>query len=145
VKGTSVADSEKYLPFIPPLHGTSELRFDFEIKSAKIKHAFVKAQMEYYGNQDQIFSAYGTETHTPGYTLFNAGVGGSFANKEGKTICSLYIMGNNLFDNAYQDHLSRLKYFEPYPTDPRAHGIYNMGRNISFKLDFPFNYNLKKS
>jgi len=39
----------------------------------------------------------------------------------------------------YQDHLSRLKYFEPYPTSPIAHhGIYNMGRNFSVKLDFPF-------
>ena len=145
VKGKSVADSEKYLPFIPPLHGTSELRYDFEIKSARIKHAFVKAQMEYYANQDQIFAAYSTETRTPGYTLFNAGVGGSITDKAGKTICSIYMMGNNLFDVAYQDHLSRLKYFEPYPSDARGHGIYNMGRNISFKLDFPLNYNLKKS
>lgn len=145
MKGNSVADSEKYLPFIPPLHGTSELRYDFEIRYLKIKHGFVKAQMEYYANQDQVFSAYKTETRTPGYTLFNAGVGGSFTNKEGKTFCSVYIMGNNLFDIAYQDHLSRLKYFEPYPSDPRAHGIYNMGRNISLKLDFPLNYNLKKS
>ena len=37
---------------------------------------------------------------------------------------------------AYQDHLNRLKYFESYPNDPRPyHGIYNMGRNISFKID----------
>lgn len=143
LSGKSVSDSEKYLPFIPPLHGTSELRFDFEIKAARIKHAFLKAQMEYYSSQDQVYAAYGTETRTPGYTLFNAGVGGSFTNKEGKTACSVYIMGNNLFDIAYQDHLSRLKYFEPYPTDPRAHGIYNMGRNISLKIDFPLNYSLK--
>ena len=53
-------------------------------------------------------------------------------------------MANNLFDVAYQDHLSRLKYFEPYPTDPRPyHGIYKMGRNIAFKLDFPLSFNLK--
>jgi hypothetical protein len=39
------------------------------------------------------------------------------------------------FDVAYQSHLNRLKYFEPYPDDARAyHGIYNMGRNFSIKV-----------
>ena len=148
---TPVSDSEKYLPFIPPLHGISELRFDFDNKSLNIKHGFVKLQMEYYANQNRIYSAYGTETRTPGYTLFNAGIGGSFVNKLGKTICSVYLMANNLFDVTYWDHLSRLKYFygnyqNPSPTDnAREHGIYGMGRNISFKIDFPLNANLKKS
>jgi len=149
--GIAVSDSEKYLPFIPPLHGTSELRFDFDMKSLHIKHGFVKMQMEYYANQDRIYSAFGTETRTPGYTLFDAGIGGSFVNKQNKTICSVYLMANNIFDITYWDHLSRLKYFygnyqNPSATDdPREHGIYNMGRNISFKLDFPLSYNLKKS
>jgi len=148
--GKPVADTEKYLPFIPPLHGISELRLDFDIKSLNIKHGFIKAQMEYYANQDRIYSAYGTETRTPGYTLFNAGVGGSFVNKSGKTTCSIYLMANNIFDVVYWDHLSRLKYFygnylNPSATDnPREHGIYSMGRNISFKIDFPLDNNLKK-
>jgi iron complex outermembrane receptor protein len=50
-------------------------------------------------------------------------------------------MGNNLFDVAYQDHLSRLKYFEPYPGSPVGHpGIYNMGRNFSIKIDVPLSF-----
>jgi len=54
-------------------------------------------------------------------------------------------MGNNLFDVAYQDHLSRLKYFEPYPTDPRPyHGIYGIGRDFSIKLDFPLDFDQKR-
>jgi iron complex outermembrane receptor protein len=54
-------------------------------------------------------------------------------------------MGNNLFDVAYFDHLSRLKYFYYSPTDTNpAHGIHNMGRNISFKLDFPLDFNSHK-
>lgn len=148
--GNAVPDSEKYLPFIPPLHGISELRFDFDAKSLKIKHGFVKLQMEYYANQNRIYSAYGTETKTPGYTLFNAGIGGSFINKLNKTICSIYLMANNLFDADNWDHLSRLKYFygnykNPTATDnSREHGIYGMGKNISLKIDFPFNYFLKK-
>jgi len=47
-------------------------------------------------------------------------------------------MGNNLFDVAYFDHLSRLKYFlySGDDTNP-AHGIHNIGRNIAFRIDFP--------
>ena len=140
-----VADSEKYLPFIPSLHGTSELRFDFDCKIMNIKKGFVKLQMEYYSTQNRVFSAYNTETRTPGYTLFNASVGGNFVNKKNKTVFSLYVMANNIFDIAYWDHLSRLKYFTSYPTDSREHGIYNMGRNIAVKIDFPLNFDLKKT
>lgn len=142
VAGKAVADTERYLPFIPPLHGFSELRVDWNTKA--IKHGFVKIQAECYANQNRIYEAYGTETSTPGYTLFNAGVGGSFVNKQNITICSIYVMANNLFDVTYWDHLSRLKYFTSNPDDSREHGIYNMGRNISCKLIFPFSSNLKK-
>jgi len=144
VPGKSIADSERYLPFIPPMHGTSELRYDFDIRRANIKHGFIKAQVEYYATQNQVFSAYNTETPTPGYTLLNAGIGGSFTDKKGKVIFNLYIMGNNLFDMAYQDHLSRLKYFDYAGNKTNRHGIYNMGRNISFKIDIPLNFSLKK-
>ncbi|MES2004564.1 MAG: TonB-dependent receptor [Bacteroidota bacterium] len=141
--GTKIPDDQKYLPFIPPFHGVSELRLDFA--STTIKHGFIKAQVEYYGAQNRAFIAYNTETPTAGYTLFNAGVGGSFVNKEGKTIVSVYLMGNNLFNTGYQDHLSRLKYFEDYPGNfTGRNGVYNMGRNIAFKLSFPFNVNLNK-
>lgn len=143
--GKAVPDSEKYLPFIPPLHGISELRFDFNIKQAGIKHAFAKAQLEYYATQNRVYSAFNTETRTPGYALVNAGIGGSFANKKGKTVFNVYIMANNLFDVGYQDHLSRLKYMYsgyPNPTTGKD-GIYNMGRNIAFKIDFPLNFSMK--
>jgi iron complex outermembrane receptor protein len=90
---------------------------------------------------------FGTETPTPGYALFNAGIGGTFTNKNKKSVVSLYIMGNNLFDKAYQDHLNRLKYFV-WQTDsgytiPGPHGeygIFNMGRNISLKIDVPLDF-----
>jgi len=144
--GAKDADSTRYLPFIPPVHGVSELRFDFDIKNAGIKHGFVKVQAEYYAAQNRVFTAYGTEKATPGYTLLNAGFGGSLINRNGNPWVSIYILGNNLLNTGYQDHLSRLKYFEPYPGNfTGRNGIYNMGRNISFKLSFPISYNLKKS
>jgi iron complex outermembrane receptor protein len=53
-------------------------------------------------------------------------------------------MGNNLFDVAYYDHLSRLKYFYLSPADTNpAHGIYNMGRNVSLKVGFPLDLGLR--
>ncbi|HTS43811.1 MAG TPA: TonB-dependent receptor [Puia sp.] len=138
------SDSNKYLSLIPPLHGISELRYNFDIKQAQIVNAFVKVQLAYYARQDRVYLTDNTETPTPGYTLFNAGIGAGIANGKGKTIFNLYIMGNNLFNVAYQDHLSRLKYFEFYSSSPNGHlGIYNMGRNIQFKLDVPLDFDIR--
>jgi iron complex outermembrane receptor protein len=132
-------DSNRYLPMIPPVHGLSELKYEFENKQHHFVNGFVKVQAAWYGTQNRVYLADNTETRTPGYTLINLGAGTGITNRNDRTIINIYIMANNLFDVAYQDHLSRLKYFEPYPDDPRPfHGIYNMGRNISLKLDFPF-------
>jgi iron complex outermembrane receptor protein len=146
VQSKALGDSAKYLPFIPPTHGTSELRYEFGWKQSHLVHAFVKIQMEYYAAQNRAFLAYNTETPTAGYTLFNAGIGGGFTDKKGRTLFNVYLTGNNLFDRAYYDHLSRLKYFLYSPTDTNpSHGIYNMGRNISLKVDFPLDFSLKHS
>ena len=150
VSGKPLNPEAKYLPFIPPAHGISELRFDVSSKSGHFINGFIKAQVEYYAAQNHAYLEFGTETPTPGYALFNAGIGGTFTNKNKKPVVSLYIMGNNLFDKAYQDHLNRLKYFV-WQTDsgytvPGPHGdygIFNMGRNISFKIDVPLDFKSK--
>jgi iron complex outermembrane receptor protein len=139
ISGKAVPDSEKYLPFITPLHGTSELKFDFNNKALQLQHAFVKIGLDYFATQNRVYRAFGTETTTPGYTLVNAGLGGSFTNKKSTTLCSIYFNVNNLFDVTYWDHLSRLKYFTTYTSDKREHGIYNMGRNFSLKIEIPIN------
>jgi len=138
---TKINDSSKYLPFIPPLHTFSELRANIKKVTNKITEGFIKFQFEHYSAQNSAYLAFGTETPTYGYALFNAGVGADITNKKGKAIVSFSMLGNNLFDVAYQSHLNRLKYFEPYPADPRAyHGIYNMGRNFSLKINVPLNF-----
>ena len=135
------SDSAKYLPFIPPLHTYSELRANIKKVSSSIVNAFVKVQLEYYAPQNRAYLEFDTETPTPGYSLFNAGFGADITNGKGKTLFSLTAIGDNLFDVAYQSHLNRLKYFEPYPDDPRPHhGIYNMGRNFSIKVNVPLNF-----
>jgi iron complex outermembrane receptor protein len=137
-------DSAKYLPFIPPFHGMSELRYDFNSKTSHIKNGFIKAQVVYYAAQKRTYIADNTETLTPGYTLFNIGAGAGLTDKNRKTIFTLYIMANNLFNVSYQDHLSRLKYFEQFPGNfTGRNGIFNMGRNISFKVDVPLDFKIK--
>jgi iron complex outermembrane recepter protein len=137
--GKPITDSTMYLPDIPPAHGISELQYDFTNKHLNLVNGFVKVAAAFSGPQNRVYLADNTETPTPGYTLINAGVGAGFTNKANKLLFNIYLFANNIFGVVYQDHLSRLKYFEPYPTSPGPyHGIYNMGRNFSVKVDFPF-------
>jgi len=134
----TLSNNAKYLPFIPPLHTHSELKAYIQKKYKYASSVYAQVEMDYYAKQNRAYIADNTETVTPGYTLFNAGFGMDLTNLKGKVICSLHVSGNNLTDVAYQSHLSRLKYFEQYPVNWSGHsGIYNMGRNIGFKLTFP--------
>ncbi len=136
--GIIINDSNKYLPFISPLHTHTELRANIKKTIKHLSYAYFKMAMDYYAAQDRVYLADNTETYTPSYTLFNIGMGADVINKKGKTIFNFNISVNNLFDVAYQSHLSRLKYFEPYPNNSTGHnGIYNMDRNIGLKVIIP--------
>jgi iron complex outermembrane receptor protein len=133
-----LSDSSKYLPFIPPVHTRTELRADIKRVFGFISGAYVKFEIEHSFRQNRAYLADNTETPTNAYTLLNAGFGGDLMNKRNKPVLSLFIQVNNLSDIAYQSHMSRLKYFEPYPNNFSGRsGIYNMGRNISCKLIIP--------
>ncbi len=134
-----LSDSARYLPFIPPLHTFSELRANIKKMGSHFANAFVKVQMEYYARQNRAYLENDTETPTPGYQLFNAGFGTDVVNKKGNTVITFNIVANNIFNVAYQSHLNRLKYFEDYPGNfTGRNGIYNMGSNVSFKVNVPF-------
>jgi iron complex outermembrane receptor protein len=136
-----VPDSAKYLPFIPPLHTMSELRANIKKIGNGFANAFVKVQFEVYAAQNRVYLENDTETPTPGYQLFNAGFGSDILNKNGKPMFTVSFFGNNLFNVAYQSGLNRLKYFEPYPNNfTGRNGIYNMGRNFSFRVDVPLRF-----
>ena len=136
-----INDSAKYLPFIPPMHTHSELRADMKKKFKYFSSIYIKMEMEYYAKQNRAYLAFNTETATPGYTLYSAGFGADVTNKSGKILFTIHILGSNITDVAYQAHLSRLKYFEEYPNNGSGRsGIYNMGRNISFKIVVPLNF-----
>jgi iron complex outermembrane recepter protein len=139
--GVQITDSSRHLPFIPPLHTNSELRASIASKSNHFGSFYLKIGMEYYAKQNRIYSLDNTETITPGYILFSAGAGADIMNRKGKVLLTINVSGNNITDVAYQSHLSRLKYFEQYPNNPTGRrGIYDMGRNISFKFTVPLSF-----
>jgi iron complex outermembrane recepter protein len=131
-------DSAKYLPFTPAPKWLTTLKADIRKVGHILRNAYTKFEIENYFTQNKYYSAYGTETRTPGYTLLNFGIGSDFVIKS-KTVCSFYISVNNLTDVAYQSHLSRLKYAAENFATGRT-GVYNMGRNISFKLMVPIDF-----
>lgn len=126
-------DSSKYLPFIPAPKYRCELKAQFNKVSTTLSNAYVKFGVDYYFAQNKFFSANGTETATPAYTLLSAGIGADIKCFNRKDFMSLYISGENLANVAYQNNLSRLKYAPENLATGRI-GIFNMGRNISVKL-----------
>jgi len=97
----------------------------------KVENDFNLAQNRYLG-------LYKTETPTAAYNLVNLTASGNIHISESQSLQWLVAI-NNLFDIAYQNHLSRLQYFEYYSASPNGRsGIYNMGRNIAFKVIIPF-------
>jgi iron complex outermembrane receptor protein len=144
--GAKVLDSLKYLPFIPPLHTHSELRGTFAKGLGKsFKNLYAFAGFDHYSAQNRFFAAYGTETYTAGYNLLSAGVGGNIVNSKGNKVLELFIEGTNLANVNYQSNMSRLKYFDNQTVPPGVQpGIFNMGRNISFKVVVPFDLSPKE-
>jgi iron complex outermembrane receptor protein len=138
VRGTSgyKTDSTENLPTIPAARWLSELQVEFKNAGKALKNLYVRFEMDATFAQKKVFSAYQTETATPGYTLLNAGFGGNITNNKKQPLFSLYFSANNITDVAYQNHLSRLKYAPENLVSGRM-GVYNMGRNFSFKINVP--------
>ncbi len=132
----------KYLPFIPAPRLITEFRGDFKTVRKNMRNFYVKLEIDNTLSQNKIFTAYNTETATRGYTLLNAGLGADFVSRNGTTLFSLNLIGANLGDVAYQNHLSRLKYGAENMATGRT-GVFNMGRNFSIKLNVPLNFKAK--
>lgn len=129
----------KYLPFIPPLQIRSELKATAQKAVGFLDKPYIKLDAAIFANQNRFYALDDTETFTKGYTLINVGLGSSIKSKKGQVFMDLFIQVDNIFNIAYQSHLNRLKYFEYYESSPNGRsGIYNMGRNMSFKMVIPF-------
>jgi iron complex outermembrane receptor protein len=133
--GATEAGTEN-LPNMPPPRWLAMLRGQGKKVNRFIKNVYAKVGVDITMAQNNIFSAYGTETTTPAYTLLDAGMGADIVNKKNRTLFTLTLTAQNITDVAYQSHLSRLKYA---PTDnvTGRMGLYNMGRNMSIMLNIP--------
>ena len=132
-----------YLPDVPPFKWISTLTYTFPIHSKVISDIKPNLGWEVSAAQNEYFGRNETESKTPGYVLFNAGLHTKISYHPDKQPVQFSFAVTNLFDKAYQDHLSRLKYMDTYLDEgigsPNGrYGIYDMGRNISFKAIFPF-------
>jgi iron complex outermembrane receptor protein len=149
-----VADSVKYLPFVPPTRITGDIKLHIKTTGKTLKNVCIKAGVLDCFEQKDIYLQYAiynglntaltpyeykaSTSATKGYTLFDAGAGGDIISK-GHTVCSVYITCTNLLNTAYMDYMSRFKYYPVNYTTGRV-GVFNMGRNISFKLIVPLDF-----
>ena len=140
----------KYLPFTPAPHWASELKWELSHHShgtvnhhhttdaahrSLLNNLYLAAGLDCYLKQTHIYSADDTETPTPAYALVSLSAGTDIQVKRRK-VAELYVTADNLLNRAYQNHLSRLKYADENVVTGRR-GVYNMGRNITFKVVVP--------
>jgi iron complex outermembrane receptor protein len=135
---TEPLEDSKNVPFIPAARWINEIRGEFFDKGKTIRNLSLHFEVDHTFDQNKPFTAYDTETSTSGYTLLNAGISTNVMNRD-KVLFSLYLLGNNLADVAYQSHLSRLKYAAVNEVSGRQ-GVFNMGRNFVVKLNIPLSF-----
>ena len=124
----------EYLPLMPPLKWVSSVQQEIKTGSEKFTAFNLKAELEYNAAQQRFLALFNTETRTSAYALVNCAAGTQWHCTKRQQL-QLLLQVNNLFDIVYQNHLSRLKYFEYYSASPNGRmGMYGMGRNICVKL-----------
>lgn len=136
-------DGTRNLPMIPATRNRTEIRAQWPKSGENLRNFYVKLDADFVSQQNNFFSAYGTETFTDAYTLTNLGLGTDLF-FDGRTIGSVHFAINNLGDVIYQDHLSRLKYTAVNNVTGRQ-GVFGMGRNFTLKLLVPLNFSFKRS
>lgn len=144
------APGTKYLPFTPAPKWSSELKWELSHHShptiahhhttdaahrSLLNNLYVAVGLDCFLKQSHIYGADDTETETPGYALLSLSAGTDLQ-LHGKKVAEFYFTADNLLDKAYQNHLSRLKYADENAVTGRR-GVYNMGRNITFKVVIP--------
>lgn len=131
-------DSTRYLPNIPPFRWLVALRAQRKSLGKCLKNVYVKLELDNYAAQKNVYSAYGTETPSTAYSLLHASLGFDISSRK-KTLCSIVLSAQNLTDQSYQNHLSRLRYAPENYVTGRT-GIWGMGRNFSVLLNVPLRF-----
>ena len=132
-------EDTKYLPMTPAPRWTSELKYELTHHSHfALNNAYAALGLECNLAQNHYYKADDTETRTPSYTLLSFSIG-SDLNIHKKKVAEISVTAENLLNRAYQNHLSRLKYTDVNNVTGQQ-GVFNMGRNIVFKLLIPISF-----
>ena len=132
-------EDTKYLPMTPAPRWTSELKYELTHHSHfALNNAYAALGLECNLAQNHYYKADDTETRTPSYTLLSFSIG-SDLNIHKKKVAEISVTAENLLNRAYQNHLSRLKYTN-VNTVTGQQGVFNMGRNIVFKVLIPITF-----
>ena len=125
----------RWLPMTPAPRLSVDMKYELTHNGKVFNNAYLAARMDWCMKQEHYYAAYDTETMTPSYLLFGLSAGTDVLIK-GKKIVELAMIVDNLTDVGYQDHLNRLKYAD-YNVVTGRQGVFNMGRNIVFRLTVP--------
>ncbi|MGV8947347.1 MAG: TonB-dependent receptor [Lutibacter sp.] len=109
-----------YLPLMPANNWNNTIRAEFKIKKW-LTDGYGSFNVSSTFNQNNVS---GYETASNGYSLVNIGLGGAV--KFGEMNFDINLNGNNIFNESYISHLSRLK----------EDGIPNIGRNFMAGVKF---------
>ena len=132
-------EETKYLPMTPAPRWTSELKYELTHHGHFVlNNAYAALGLECNLAQNHYYKADNTETRTPSYTLLSLSIG-SDLNIHKKKVAEISVTAENLLNRAYQNHLSRLKYTDVNNVTGQQ-GVFNMGRNIVFKLLIPISF-----
>ncbi len=150
----------EHVPQTPAPRLTSQVKLKMRNRpNSIISNSFLSFGLEKDWAQNNIYGAAFTELPSAAYILYNAGIGTDLRNpRKNKTVCAFFINIMNLTNVAYIDHLSYLQYNYlavltasenaalgraakptqiPVQVTQPGMGIYDMGRNIGFRLIFP--------
>ncbi|HEY0046308.1 MAG TPA: TonB-dependent receptor [Flavobacterium sp.] len=117
---TGKKDNGDFLPLIPANSWSNTIRTEFGAAKWLTK-GYAKAEIAHTFDQENVSD---DESASKGYTILNMGIGGIV--NFGKAKFDVSLAANNLLNEEYIPHLSRLK----------SEGIPNIGRNIVFNLNF---------
>ena len=132
-------EETKYLPMTPAPRWTSELKYELTHHGHFVlNNAYAALGLECNLAQNHYYKADNTETRTPSYTLLSLSIG-SDLNIHKRKVAEISVTAENLLNRAYQNHLSRQKYTDVNNVTGQQ-GVFNMGRNIVFKLLIPISF-----
>ncbi|MGL6022610.1 MAG: TonB-dependent receptor, partial [Chitinophagaceae bacterium] len=125
---TRTIDHTNNMPLIMQPRWVTELTMTFLKKNTLLRNLYINLQSNYNFAQNDAFTAYNTETTTPAFWLMNTTVGIDIFTKDKKRL-SIFLFAKNIFNTAYQSHLSRLKYLPVNFANGRM-GVFEPGLNI---------------